>query len=70
MPGVKLKQDTVLKPPKLEEEAFEIKRVKIPLDIKQEIDGEANSPANRILCSILESGEVPASCITTAFPQK
>ncbi|KAG8127578.1 hypothetical protein E2320_014490 [Naja naja] len=37
-------KDTVLKPPKLEEEAFEIRRVKIPLDIKQEIDGEANSP--------------------------
>ncbi|XP_026543104.1 tigger transposable element-derived protein 1-like [Notechis scutatus] len=37
-------KDTALKPPKLEEEAFEIRRVKIPLDIKQEIEGEANSP--------------------------
>ncbi|KAL7986455.1 hypothetical protein Chor_011621 [Crotalus horridus] len=37
-------KDTMLKPPKLEEEeAFEIVKVKIPLDIKQEMDGEASS---------------------------
>ncbi|XP_058029618.1 tigger transposable element-derived protein 1-like isoform X2 [Ahaetulla prasina] len=37
-------KDTILKSPKLEEETFEIRKVKIPLDIKEEIDGEANSP--------------------------
>lgn len=32
----------MLKSPKQEEEAFEIVKVKIPMDIKQESDGEAN----------------------------
>ncbi|XP_015670871.1 tigger transposable element-derived protein 1 [Protobothrops mucrosquamatus] len=35
-------KNTMLKPPKQEEEAFEIVKVKIPMDIKQESDGEAN----------------------------
>ncbi|XP_070600019.1 tigger transposable element-derived protein 1-like [Erythrolamprus reginae] len=33
---------TMLKTPKQEEEAFEIVKVKIPMDLKQESDGEAN----------------------------
>ncbi|KAK9405685.1 hypothetical protein NXF25_004459, partial [Crotalus adamanteus] len=35
-------KNTMLKSPKQEEEAFEIVKVKIPMDIKQESDGEAN----------------------------
>ncbi|XP_026577826.1 tigger transposable element-derived protein 1-like [Pseudonaja textilis] len=35
-------KNTMLKSPKQEEETFEIVKVKIPMDIKQESDGEAN----------------------------
>lgn len=36
-------KNTMLKSPKQEEEAFEIVKVKIPMDIKQESDGEATN---------------------------
>ncbi|XP_063148794.1 tigger transposable element-derived protein 1-like [Candoia aspera] len=36
------RNDTILKSPKLEEEALDIVKVKLPLEMKQENDGEAN----------------------------
>lgn len=48
-------KDTIQKSPKLEEETFEIRKVKIPLDIKQEIDGEANSPGKDAKCQSLQT---------------